>query len=121
MTPMVRVCCLRRERATTLGRYFISAAAAKTRSWVILGMERAAGAEVRTRETVAAERPRWSAIVLRPTERGCWSGTLGRLRATFFSDFAMPKSPTLQLLASNILRRHLTGFDYREQYPSVQT
>src|SRR5665213_1564157 len=89
MTPMVRVCCVRRERATTLGRYFISAAAAKTRSWVTLGMERAAGAAVRTRETVATERPRWVAIVLRPTERGCASVSFGRLPATFFPDFAM--------------------------------
>src|SRR5665213_3620624 len=121
MTPMVRVCCLRRERATTLGRYFISAAAAKTRSWVTLGMERAAGAAVRTRETVATERPRWFAIVLRPTERGCASGGLGRLRAVFFGDFAMRKSPTFALSASDVLPKHLTLFRLGEQYPSMQT
>src|ERR1700728_1105044 len=95
MTPMVIVCCLRRERATTLGRYFISAAAAKTRSWVTLGIERAAGAAVRTRETVAMERPRCFARVLRLTERGGACPALGIPPDALCTDFAIPKCPTL--------------------------
>src|SRR4051812_35118410 len=101
MTPMVIVCCLRRERATTFARYFISLAAAKTRSCVIFGMERAAGAAVRTRETVATERPRCVASVLRLTARGAdadlsgdRSGTAWAdfgVRVFFFADFGMPK------------------------------
>src|ERR1700721_3096793 len=101
MTPMVIVCCLRRERATTLGRYSISAAAAKTRSWVTLGIERAAGAAVRTRETVAIDRPRCLARALRPTEAG-GCPVLGIAPDALCTDFAIPKCPTLYVSHPNV-------------------
>src|SRR6266849_1609876 len=61
MTPMVKLRCVRRERAKKLGRYLNLRAAAKMRSLVSCGMESATLDRLMTRETVAGERSRCSA------------------------------------------------------------
>src|SRR5580658_3655293 len=61
MTPMVKLRCVRRERARKLGRYLNLRAAAKMRSLVSCGMESATGERLMTRETVAGDRARCSA------------------------------------------------------------
>src|SRR5216683_2598121 len=70
MTPMVKLRCARSERARKLGRYLYLRAAARTRSWVSLGMESATGERLMTSETVAGESPRRSANSLRLTGLG---------------------------------------------------
>src|SRR5215467_2473151 len=65
MTPIVKLLCVRRERAKKLGRYLNFRAAAKTRSLVSWGMESATVERLMTRETVAGESPRCSASFLR--------------------------------------------------------
>src|SRR5882762_9254422 len=61
MTPMVKLRCVRKDRAKKLGRYLNLRAAAKIRSLVSCGMESATLDRLMTRETVAGERSRCSA------------------------------------------------------------
>jgi hypothetical protein len=61
MTPMVKLRCVRRERAKKFGRYLNLRAAAKMRSFVFCGMESATLERLMTSETVAGERSRCSA------------------------------------------------------------
>src|SRR5450755_3065981 len=65
MTPMVKLRCVRKERAKKLARYLNLRAAAKIRSLVSCGMESATLERLMTRETVAGERSRCSASFLR--------------------------------------------------------
>src|SRR5208337_1037998 len=65
MTPMVKLRCVRKERARKLGRYLNLRAAAKMRSLVSCGMESATLERLMTRDTVAGERSRCSANRLR--------------------------------------------------------
>src|SRR5450755_2577429 len=65
MTPMVKLRCVRKERAKKLARYLNLRAAAKMRSLVSCGMESATLERLMTRETVAGERSRCSASFLR--------------------------------------------------------
>src|SRR5712671_2133421 len=65
MTPMVKLRCVRKDRAKKLGRYLNLRAAAKIRSLVSCGMESATLDRLMTRETVAGERSRCSASFLR--------------------------------------------------------
>src|SRR5579859_4198358 len=70
MTPMVKLCLARNERAKKLGRYLNLRAAARTRSLVSCGMESATGERLMTSDTVAGESPKCSASSFRLTGLG---------------------------------------------------
>ncbi len=70
MTPIVRLCLERSERAKKLGRYLYFLAAARTRSFVSCGIESATGERLMTRETVAGESWRCPASCFRLTGLG---------------------------------------------------
>src|ERR1700687_994234 len=61
MTPMVKLRCVRNDRAKKLARYLNFRAAAKIRSFVSCGMESATLDRLMTSETVAGESSRCSA------------------------------------------------------------
>src|SRR3984957_2501184 len=65
MTPMVRLRCVRNDRARKLGRYLNFRAAAKIRSFVSCGMESATLERFMTSDTVAGERSKCSASVFK--------------------------------------------------------
>src|ERR1035441_3063501 len=65
ITPMVKLRCVRSERARKLGRYLNFFAASKIRSLVSCGIESATLDRLMTRDTVAGERLRCSARVFK--------------------------------------------------------
>src|SRR5712692_2451388 len=101
-TPMVKLRCLRKERATKLGRRLRCRAAARMRSLVACGMESAAGERLITRDTVAGESPRCSA-------RAFWlSGPPGcGVRLRFVRDIAAQSGTSASLRASGRARTNL--------------